>query len=72
MKSISHPRPQQEINNSIDCEHGDTFYGRHTAQAIELCQYVKAMEVNVFENNKQSRIGICMKFRYISDKTGVK
>ena len=23
-------------NNIIDCEHGETFYDRHTTQAIEL------------------------------------
>ena len=26
-----------ENNNSIDCEQGETFYGRHTARAKELC-----------------------------------
>ena len=29
---------------------------------------IKVMELNVLETDKQSRISMCMKFRYISDK----
>ena len=32
---------------------------------------IKVMEVNVFETHKQSMISMCLKFRYISDKTRV-
>ena len=57
-------------NGNIILDHYTMLSGR--TFVLRMQDNIKVTEVNVLETHKQSRISMCIKFRYISDKYRVK